>query len=286
MTCVSIIIPVYNEEKGVLRTIEQIQNVLKTEKISGEIIAINDGSTDSSIEILRKIEGIDVLSHEENRGYGAALKTGIRRAKNENVVIIDADGSYPSEHIPELLKEADNYDMVVGARIGKNAKIPLARKPAKWVLNKLANYLAKFEIPDLNSGLRLMKKSIVMDFFKILPSQFSFTTTITLAMITNDYNTKFVPISYNNRIGRSKIRPFRDTVLFFFLTIRIILYFKPLRFFGPLSVFFCGLSIMKMFYDLVSYPIFHFAASTIILAMATFQIVILGLIADLIVSKN
>ena len=118
--------------------------------------------------------------------------------------------------------------MVVGARLGAQAKIPLIRKPAKWFITRLASYLANFNIPDLNSGLRLMKKEIVQRFINILPAGFSFTTTITLAMLTNDYVVSYIAIDYHTRTGKSKIKPIRDTVKFIQLIVRTVMYFNPL----------------------------------------------------------
>lgn len=279
---VSIIIPVYNEEKGVLETIEQIQAVLKKENICGEIIAVDDSSTDCSREILIKIEEIRVLVHEENMGYGASLKTGIRNANYENILIIDADGSYPSEHIPELLKEVENYDMVVGARIGEKVKIPLVRKPAKWMINQLANYLSGYKIPDLNSGLRVMKKELLEKYNKYLPDGFSFTTTITLALLTNRYQVKYISIDYMMRKGKSKIKPVQDTINFIQLIIRTVMYFNPLKIFLPFAFLFIIPGLVFLIRDLISLNL----AQTSVLMLVTGSIILaIGMLADLINKK-
>jgi len=279
MISVSIIIPVYNEEKAVLRTIEEIQNVLKTENISGEIIAVDDGSTDRSRKILGKIEGIDVLIHEENRGYGASLKTGIRNANYEDILIIDADGSYPSEHIPELLKEIEKYDMVVGARIGEEVCIPIVRRPAKFALNKIASYLAETKIPDINSGLRVMKKDIINKFIKILPNKFSFTITITLSMLTNNYRVKYIPINYNKRDGKSKIKPIRDTLNFIQLIVHTVMYFNPLKVFFPIATLFFIPGLIFLIRDLLALNI---SQASILLIVTGGLILSIGMLADLI----
>ncbi|HEX7877898.1 MAG TPA: glycosyltransferase family 2 protein, partial [Candidatus Eisenbacteria bacterium] len=173
---ITLLIPAYNEEKGIGPVLEQV----KALGLPGEILVVDDGSTDKTFEAAQ-IPGITVLRHDVNRGYGQSLKTGILASKHDIVVITDADGTYPNEDIAELLSHMEHYDMVVGARTGKTVKIPLLRKPAKKFLNLLANYLAGVEIPDLNSGLRVFRKSVAREFFSILPSGFSFTTTITLA---------------------------------------------------------------------------------------------------------
>ena len=223
----SIIIPCFNEENSILETIKELQAL----DLNCEIVLVDDGSNDNTYEIIRNIAGIKLVRHEENRGYGAAIKTGIKSAQYEIVTITDADGTYPNERIPELVKifEEGNFDMVVGARTGKNVKIPLIRKPAKWFINKLANYLAGTKIPDLNSGLRVMKKEVLERFIRILPDGFSFTSTITLSMLTNGYSVKYVPIDYFKREGKSKIKPIQDTLNFIQLIIRIVLYFDPLK---------------------------------------------------------
>lgn len=234
----SLIIPVYNEERESLAsTVSQLLKIPWPE--NGEIIVVDDDS-DEKVEDL-EIPGMDrvkIIRHKRNQGYGAALKTGLSNARNDCIVITDADGTYPNERIPELVAmfEKGNFDMVVGARVGKNAKIPLIRRPAKWCISKLANYLTETKIPDINSGLRVMKKEVVEKYLNILPDGFSFTSTITLAMLTNGYRVEYVPIEYFGRKGKSKIRPIHDTLNFIQLIIRTVLYFDPLKIFVPLSL--------------------------------------------------
>jgi hypothetical protein len=163
--------------------------------------------------------------------------------------------------------------------------IPLIRRPAKWALNRLANYLSGMTIPDLNSGLRAFKRDVAVQYFRLLPSGFSFTTTLTLAMLTNDYNVLYVPIDYYARTGRSKIDPFRDTISFFSLVVRMVLSFRPLRVFMPMSAILMLLSLGKTIYDIIVYD-FHLATSTVVLVTLTFQTIVLGLIADLVVSLH
>jgi glycosyltransferase involved in cell wall biosynthesis len=245
---VSIIIPAYNEEKAIVKQIESIKHVLNQKGIVHEIIVVDDGSSDRTREKAHTTN-VCVMFHKENKGYGAALKTGINAASYETIVTIDADGTYPTDAIPELLKNANEYDMVVGARIGPFVQIPFIRKPAKWFLRKLAEYLAGRKIPDLNSGLRVMKKSLVERFHHILPSGFSFTTTMTLALYCNDYSIHYHPIDYNHRIGDSKVRPF-DAYHFLILILRTIVYFNPLKVFLPLGGILFVMGLAKFIYDL------------------------------------
>src|SRR5215472_3647346 len=197
---VSIVIPAFNEEQGVGPVITELRTVLNQNGINAEVLVIDDGSTDRTAQAAAAA-GARVYRHRSNRGYGAALKSGISAASNEAIVITDADGTYPCKYIPEMLDRLETADMVIGARIGSNVKIPAIRRPAKWVLNQLANYLTKTSIPDLNSGLRAFRRDVVMQYFAMLPDQFSWTTTITLAMHCDKYAVVYIPIDYLARKG-------------------------------------------------------------------------------------
>lgn len=279
---ISIIIPAYNEERGLPAVLEQLSNLFAAHPAC-EIIVVDDGSTDNTAAAARQFPHVHVIVHRVNRGYGAALKSGIRHASSDIICITDADGTYPNERLPELVSTLleKEYDMVVGSRTGEHVRIPLQRKPAKWALNKLANFVASEPIPDLNSGLRVFRRSVVLRFFSILPDGFSFTTTITLGMLTNNYLVDYIPINYHARIGQSKIRPIRDTLNFTQLVLRIALYFAPLKIFVPLSLFFLVAAVIWAIFSLF---IFKELAdvSTVVLAMAGIQVGLLGLIAELI----
>lgn len=282
---ISIVIPAYNEAEAIGDTLDELRQMMTTSGLSGEIVVVDDGSSDNTAEEVACRKDVRLLQHQQNRGYGASLKTGIRRAGHEIIVIIDADGTYPGEEIGCLVSKLNGYDMVVGARTGQNVKIPWIRRPAKWALGKLANYLSGVDIPDLNSGLRVFRRRTVIPYFRMLPSGFSFTTSITLVMLTNDYNVLYSPIDYRARNGKSKIRPVRDTINFLSLVVRVILSYRPLRVFVPIAVFFGLLSLFKVIYDINVYD-FHIATSTVVLLTVTFQIIILGFIADLVVSLH
>ena len=277
---VSVVIPVYNEQQGVRDVLLGLQRVLVSRGIPFELIAVDDGSTDESIAAINGVPGVRLIRHPYNRGYGAALKTGIRRAQYETIAIIDGDGTYAPESLATLLDHWTDEDMVVGARVAPGAAIPTLRKPAKWVLNQVANYLSGVKIPDLNSGLRLFKRSIVLRFFNLLPSGFSFTTTITLAMLSNDHLVAYVPISYAPRIGASKIRPIRDTISFLGLILRTLTYFSPLKVFIPVSVVFLGAGICKTLFDVIETH--NVTTSDLLLWVTGTIIAMMGLLADLI----
>ena len=244
----SIVIPAYDEEQAIAATIRDVRAVMQASGREFELIVVDDGSRDRTRE-RAEAEGVTVIAQPENRGYGAALKAGIRRARHETILITDADGTYPAEAIPRLLDEMGDYDMIVGARIGESVAIPMVRRPAKWFLGVLASYLAGRKIPDLNSGLRAMEKSLVLRFEHLLPSGFSFTTTITLASLCSGALVKYLPIDYHARIGESKIRP-GHAFDFLVLIVRTIVYFNPLKVFLPLGgIFFAG-GLVKFVYDL------------------------------------
>lgn len=283
MEGVSVVIPAYNEERAIGDVLHQLQMVLRACEQPHEIIVVDDGSQDDTAEIALRCNGVTVVRHRRNRGYGAALKTGIQHASHDLICITDGDGTYPNERIPGLSERLcdGGYDMVVGARVGANVSIPLLRRPAKWALGRLANYVAGESIPDLNSGLRIFRRDIALRFIAMLPDAFSFTTTITLALLTNRYLVDYVPIDYFARVGKSKIRPIQDTVNFVSLVWRIALYFAPLKFFLPVSAF---LFLVAVVWALFTHLVLGQLAdvSTLVIVMTAFQIAAIGMLAELI----
>jgi glycosyltransferase involved in cell wall biosynthesis len=276
----SVIIPAYNEQQAIAEVVDEVFEVCSTQNVPFEVIVVDDGSRDQTSEVLRD-KSLHVIRHPENRGYGAAIKTGVLSSSHPWILIADADGTYPIAQIPRLLENVEHYDMVVGARLGKDVHIPWIRRPAKWFLNVLANYMAQTRIPDINSGFRLIRKSSFLRYVSIFPSGFSLTTTITLALLCNNHPVKYVPIDYYRRKGHSKIRPFRDTYNFLLLVIRTIMYFDPLRVFIP-----SGLLLLFGGLILAGFEIYTFrniTTAAVILLFAGFQTLVLGLLADLIV---
>lgn len=245
---VSIVIPAFNEAAHVAEQIRAVHDVMELSSWDFEIILVDDGSTDGTAN-QAAMTGVRVLRQRRNRGYGAALKRGIQAARYDWILIIDADGTYPASAIPDLLSVASGNDMVVGARTGPSVQIPLIRRPAKWLLGLLANYLAGRRLPDLNSGMRLMRKDLVEAYAHLLPAGFSFTTTITLACACNDHSIEYVPINYHARLGTSKIRS-RHGYEFLLLILRTIVFFNPLKVFLPLGAALALAGFAKLVYDI------------------------------------
>jgi glycosyltransferase involved in cell wall biosynthesis len=277
---VTIVVPAYNEEHGIRPVVELLRNAMADFPYEFEILVVDDGSKDRTAEEARAT-GVRVVQHRQNRGYGEALKTGIRHARFERIAIIDADGSYPPQEIPRLAALLDDAEMVVGARTGPNAAIPLIRRPAKRALTMLASYLTGVEIPDLNSGLRLFRRGLAIEFFDLLPSKFSFTTTITLAALNSGYLVEYVEVDYYARTGKSKIRPIQDTFNFFMLIIRLTLIFRPLKVYLPIATILFALSAI-----IVAVGWFGFGKildnTALIFLFAAFQCVAIGLLADVV----
>lgn len=283
---VSVVIPAYNEELGIGPVLEELQSILAHTSFVYEIVVVDDGSQDNTAAVVQHYPNVRLLAHKRNLGYGAALKTAIRQARYATICITDADGTYPNARIPELVTKLyeEGYDMIVGARTGAEVAIPLVRRPAKWAIGKLANVIAGQTIPDINSGLRVFKRAVALRFFDMLPNGFSFTTTITLGLLTNGYFVAYVPINYMARTGKSKIKPVRDTLNFVNLILRMALYFAPLKIFLPVSGL---LLLLGLLWGVFSWAVLQELAdvSTIVIVMAAIQVAIVGMLGELIVRR-
>lgn len=273
----SVVIPAFNEEGAVRATVEDVRETLQPLGVPYEIIVVDDGSADST-RAEAEASGATVHFNQVNSGYGATLKRGVKAAQYEYVAIMDADGTYPARYLPDMLKMCKDQDMVVGDRGSAMRNVPLLRRPAKKFLFAFASFLAERNIPDLNSGLRVFRKSELVPFLPLLPQNFSFTTTITLCMAANGKRFVYVPIEYGRRVGKSKIKPI-DFINFIILILRISTLFNPLRVFIPLGLIFIGLGTIKLVYDVW---IGNLSESAIFAFLAAIMIWSLGLIADMI----
>lgn len=285
----SVVIPCHDEEGAIASTIRQVRETLSSLPHAWEIIVVDDGSTDGSGRILDDLAAKDpslrVVHNQGNRGYGYSLKRGIAAAKFDRLLITDADGTYPHTRIPELVAGLDSADMVVGARIGQNVNIPLARRPAKWALLRYARWMARADIKDVNSGMRAMWAKNVHRFWSMLPDGFSFTTTITMAHHINRLSVTYLPIDYFKRIGSSGIHPIKDTINFFMLVLRTTMYFRPLQVFGGLAMAFVGFAVVQAIATKIVVGQIH-DITTIALILLGIQFFGLGLLGDLINSHR
>ena len=280
----SIVVPAYNEGETIASVLADLKKELGG-KLTHEIIVVNDGSTDNSREILETISHIKFINNKVNRGYGSSLKTGIENSKYDWILTFDADGSHPPHQILDLIKYCDEYELIVGARVGKQAYDTVLRKMGRRIVTKFAQYISRAEIPDINSGFRLFKKDLAKKFWHLFPERFSFSTTLTVASHVARYAVKYVPIeTYKRRAGKSGIKPIRDMAGFLNIVTRLAIYFKPLKVFVPISMFFFISAILAL---LIGWFAFGGILDTTfaILIMAATQSLVFGFIAEMIVKR-
>ncbi len=270
-TNLTVVIPAYNEEKA----IDKVITDLKKLSFADEIIVVDDGSTDSTRQKALD-NGARVISHERNLGYGASLKTGIINSKNNLIAFIDADAQHNPEDLIQMIKFSDNHDIVIGSRRA-GSHSPLWRQPGKKFIHMLANYLAGFKIPDLNCGLRIVKKDLIKPYLNIFPNKFSFSTTSTIFFIKDGFRTKFVPINAKKRIGNStlKIRHGLDTII---LVIRMITLFEPFKIFLPVSLSIFTFSFIYAAQEVIRFR--QFSSTSLFLGITSLLVFFFGMIAD------
>lgn len=287
---VSILLPAYNEEAAIESVLREIVDALAGEPVRYEILVVDDASTDATAS---KAEAfgrqcrhceVRVIRRPVRQGAGAARKTGIRAAAGEIVVMLDADGTYPAECIPALLKYFPAYDQVNGARTSERGTLPWLRRPAKWFIRKLACYLTGHRIPDLNTGLKAFKRDAMLPWLWVVPNGFSCVTTMTLAFLTNDRLVKYVAVPYRRRIGRSKFHPVKDTAAYLATVVRMVLYFRPLKVFLPLAA---GVSCLGVAKSVLSFWITgSMQESDVVLLTAGFMTAMFGMLAEVIVAHH
>jgi glycosyltransferase involved in cell wall biosynthesis len=248
---ISVVIPVYNEENSINNTIKEVKKVLKKNKLDrgSEIIVVNDGSTDKTREIVEKTDVI-LINNPVNTGYGYSLKKGIEIAKNNTIVITDADSTYPFDVVPEMLKiKEQGFDLVVGARTGKNYKQSFLKSVLRRVFKALVEYVSGKKIKDINSGLRIFDKSLVIKYFPRLCNTFSFTTSQTLSYLMNNHFVTYVDIDYHKREGKSKVRIIRDSFISLKYILESCIYYDPLKIFTLLSKICIFLSLIGFIFS-------------------------------------
>jgi glycosyltransferase involved in cell wall biosynthesis len=225
----SVVIPAYNEGPAVA----QIVTALRQAGDWREILVVDDGSTDGCGE-QAVAAGATLVRHPYNKGNGASVKSGIRRATGDYVLILDGDGQHKPEDACRLVSRLGDYDLVVGAR-DPSTQASGRRRVGNAVLNWLAGFLSGRAIPDLTSGFRAARREYLQEFVHLLPNGFSSPTTITLSFVRAGYNVCFEPVSARQREGHSKVRLARDGVKFFLILLRVMTIFSPMRIFLPVS---------------------------------------------------
>lgn len=280
---VSVVIPVFNEAEAIQGVIQDVKKAMAETPYPYEILVVDDHSTDGTYEKAKR-EGVRVIRRAFRGGSGAARRTGIQEATGEIIVMLDGDGSYPAGDIPRLLSHFPEYDQVNGARTSEQGSLKILRAPAKWLIRQLACYLTGTSIPDLNTGLKAFKKDIMKKYLWVLPDGFSCVSTMTLAFLANGYNVKYVPAEYRQRVGKSKFHPIKDTIAYFSTVIRMVMYFRPLRIFMPLSLSLLAAALVKSIASFQATGTLQ--ESDIIIFVSSILLGALGLIADLIVTYH
>ena len=273
----AVILPAFNEAQGIQETLNRLRQVLSDFPFSSEILVIDDGSTDGTGQKAEQA-GVRVMTHAWNRGYGAALKTGILATRAPAVMIMDADATYEPDALPRLYARLDRAAMVVGTRWLRSEGVSWIRRLPKWFLNRFASYLVGRRIPDLNSGQRIMRRDAVLRYMHLCPSGFSFTSTITLALLANGYNVNYEPIEYLKRAGKSKIRA-SHFASFILLVVRAMVLFNPLKVFLPLGAFVFLVGIAKLIEDIYLWNLSETAVMAFLSSMTIWAV---GLLADMI----
>lgn len=269
---VTILMPAFNEEGAIGNTIRKVKELYP----DFEVLVIDDGSTDSTVSEAMDA-GANVYPHPYNMGNGAAIKTGLRTARGDWVLMMDADGQHDPNDIAKLLEYKGQYDMVVGART-RESQTSIHRDMANKIYNWFASYVTSFNIQDLTSGFRLVRKSVVEQFIYLLPNTFSYPTTLTMAYLRSGFTVKYAPIQTKYRIGKSKIKLFKDGSRFLMIILKVATLFSPLRVFLPVSG---SLFCTGLFYYLYTFLSYHRFTNMSALLLTTSVITfMMGLISE------
>lgn len=242
----TIIVPVYNEEQAIRGTLDELIPIAQS--CAWRIVVVNDGSNDKTEMLLHSYTTkCRIINHPYNRGYGAALKTGIRNAGTEFIAIYDSDGQHRPDDLVRLWEEAPLYDMVIGERAA-GSQMDIFRVPGKWLLSHTANFIVGRRIADINSGLRIFRSNFIKKVLHLLPEGFSFTSTSTIAAIKMGFMVGFIPIQTRKRLGSSTVRQVRHGVTVVMLILRLSILFSPLRIFLPVATAMVVVGILYTIY--------------------------------------
>jgi glycosyltransferase involved in cell wall biosynthesis len=275
---ISVVIPAYNEAGAIVSTIEQVRTALAA--VEHEIVVVNDGSRDATAA-QAAVAGARVITHPHNLGYGGALKTGIRTATHDIIVITDADGTYPNEAIPALVARFQTgFNMMVGARTGDHYRESLLKAPLRYLLKWLVEFTTGRRIPDVNSGLRVFSRTELLPYLDLLCNTFSFTTSVTLAYMMTGKFVGYEPIAYRPRVGQTKVRLFRDSLRTLQYIVQAILYYNPLKMFILVSgmLFIAGMVFMLIAWQFKIMAAFYLGVGCLLMVVQVFT---MGLLAEL-----
>jgi glycosyltransferase involved in cell wall biosynthesis len=281
----SVVLPAFEEEAAVPLVVDEVRRALEGWPGTYEVLVVDDASRDGTAAAAERA-GARVVRRPENGGSGAARKTGILAARGRLVAMLDADGTYVASHLPELLAHLPAYDQVNGARVREAGTLRALRVPAKWAIRKLAEWISGRRIPDLNTGMKVFKKDVMQRYLWVLPEGFSCVTSMTLAFLCNGHPVRWVPVEYRRRIGRSKFHPLKDSARYLATVFRMVMYFRPLRIFGPLALLLGLAAVAKGVWDWRFSDARTLQESDIILATASLVTLVVGLLADLIVAQR
>ncbi len=268
----SIVIPAYNEAEAIGRVVSELAAAAAWR----EIIVVDDGSSDRTPE-MAGAAGARVVRHPYNKGNGAAVKSGIRAASGEYILIIDADGQHPPAEAVRLVSRLGEYDLVVGAR-APATQANLARRVGNDLLNRLAGYLAERTIPDLTSGFRAARAACLREFIHLLPNKFSTPTTTTLAFLKAGYSVAFEPIDAAQRSGLSKIKLASDGARFSLIILKVVTIFSPLRIFVPISLALFALGGGYALWTMITQS--HVTNSSVLLIVLAVIVFLVGLVSE------
>lgn len=241
MTTLSIVIPAYNEEDGIAEIARRVLAVRPSLLDVGihnlELLVVDDGSSDRTVEIVRNIQGVELVCHHKNRGYGAALKTGFGRATGELIGFLDADGTYPPEFFPQLCQHALNgTDLVIGSRMaGADSQMPITRRIGNLFFATLLSLIGRQRVTDSASGMRVFKREVLERVYP-LPDGLNLTPVMSTRAIHEGIKMAEFPIPYSERLGRSKLNVVRDGSLFLRSMIWTALTYNPVRILGMLGL--------------------------------------------------
>lgn len=277
---VSVVIPAYNEEKAIGPTLDEVKAAVGPSARRYEIVVVDDGSRDrTGAEAASR--GVRVVTHRRNRGYGAALKSGVLASTGEIVLFYDADNQFDPADIEHMVDELADHDAALGARTSKS-HAPFSRRGGKKLLGWLANYLARTRIPDLNCGLRAIRRDLLLDYLHLLPNGFSASTTTTLVLLKEGHDVRFVPVTVKKRIGSSTVRPLKDGMDTALLIVRLTTLLDPFRVFGPVSgVFFLLGTALGVHYLRLGRGL---STASLFLLVSSIIIFFFGLLADQVAS--